>query len=224
MNKSKIFVALLLFVIVGSFCGMGQMESDTQLAKSFMFEVTFENVNASQPLSPGVFVVHTGNLSLNFDGELAPPALEPLAEYGSNADFAEYVRSLDGAVEVYTIDDPVLPGENTSFIIEVNSSEPLYLSGAQMAVASNDGYALLDGVEIVDMDLTALPSVTEALNYDAGTEENQPLGSGFAGGQPDPSRGEENIENGVSTEEPVQVHPQLTETIMMVSVIPIEEQ
>jgi hypothetical protein len=61
------------------------------------------------------------------------------------------------------------------------------------------------------------------VNKDAGTEDNQPLGSGLAGGQPDSSKGEENIENGVSTEEPVSPHPQLTEIIMRVSVIPVEE-
>lgn len=216
---SAIFVAFFFPLSLISFCGMAQMESDAQPDAAFMFAVTLENVNDSQPLSPGVFVVHNDNLSLDFMGELAHGALEPLAEYGSHADFAEYVQGLDGVVEVYAIDAPVLPGENTSFIIEVNSSKPLYLSGVQMAVGCNDGYALLDGVEIVDMNLTARSSVTEALNYDAGTEENQPLGSGFSGGQPDPSRGEENIENGIPTKEPVSPHPQLTEPILTVSIV-----
>jgi len=69
---------------------------------------------------------------------------------------------------------------------------------------------------LVDENGTALSSTTDAKNYDAGTEENAALGSGFEGGQPDPSRGEENIENGVPTEEPVSMHPQLNETVMQV--------
>lgn len=38
----------------------------------------------------------------------------------------------------------------------------------------------------------------------------------FEGGQPDLSRGEENIDTGVPTEEPVSMHPQLNETVMEV--------
>ncbi len=175
------------------------------------------NVPDMQPLSPGVFVVHTGDLSLNFEGEMAPPGLEPLAEYGSTEAFADYVAGLDGAVKVYTVDAPILPGMNASMSIEVDATEmPLYLSGAMMDVATNDGFALLDAVMIVDENGMALSSITDAKNYDAGTEDNSDLGSGFEGGQPDPTRGEENIENGVPTEEPVSMHPQLNETVMQV--------
>jgi len=187
----------------------------------YAFEVTITNVHDSQPLSPGVFVVHTRDLSLNFEGQMAPPALEPLAEYGNNAAFADYVADLDGAIVVYTEDAPILPGMNTTVPIEIQTSEmPLYLSGVMMAVGSNDGFALLDAVMLVDEDGMELSSTTYAENYDAGTEENQPLGSGFDGGQPDPSRDEENIENGVPTDEMVIVHPQLSEPIMEVVVTP----
>ena len=43
---------------------------------------------------------------------------------------------------------------------------------------------------------------------DMGTEQNSPIGSGFDGGQPDHSRGAENIENGVVLRETVRHHPQ----------------
>jgi hypothetical protein len=213
------FIALLALLLFLSGCSFCASEEDMEEATEYTFEVFVENVHDSQPLSPGVFVVHTENLSLNFTGQLAPSALEPLAEYGSYEAFAEYVGGLDGLVQMYTIDAPILPGENASFAVVVQTSElPLYLSGIQMAVGTNDGYALLDSVELVDKEGVVLSPTAEAKNYDAGTEENQPLGSGFDGGQPDPTRGEENIDNGVSTEEVVSLHPQLTETVMFVSV------
>ncbi|HII07396.1 MAG TPA: hypothetical protein HA349_08840 [Methanotrichaceae archaeon] len=198
---------------------MDDDEDGAQEGMEYAFEVMIMNVHDSQPLSPGVFVVHTADLSLNFEGEIAPPALESLAEYGSNADFADYVEGLDGAIKVYTVDAPILPGMNASMPMDFQTSKmPLYLSGVMMDVGTNDGYALLDAVELVDEDGMELSSTTDAENYDAGTEENQLLGSGFEGGQPDPSRGEENIENGVPTEEMVMVHPELSETVMEVVV------
>ena len=85
-----------------------------------------------------------------------------------------------------------------------------------MPVASNDGYAFVDAVKITDDAGNVISSTTNAVNHDAGTEQNTEPGSGFEGGQPDPARGKENIENGVPTDEPVATHPQLTSTILQV--------
>lgn len=134
-------LVLLFFVPAFSVCaseesmGEAQEEMDMEMGDAeegmvYAFEVMIINVHDSQPLSPGVFVVHTGDLSLNFEGEMAPPSLEPLAEYGNNAAFADYVEGLDGAIKVYTIDAPILPGMNASMPMEFQTSEmPLYLSG-----------------------------------------------------------------------------------------------
>ena len=66
----------------------------------------------------------------------------------------------------------------------------------------------------------AADSVTEAMNYDNGSEENEAPGSGFDGGQPDPSRGAENVENGTPTDpqEPVTAHDQITDTVLELTV------
>jgi hypothetical protein len=197
--------------------GMDMEMMDAEEGMMYVFEVMINNVHDMQPLSPGVFVVHTGDLSMNFEGQMAPPGLEPLAEYGSTDALAEYVADLDGAIKVFTIGGPTLPGMDISTTVEFQTTEmPVYLSGAMMDAATNDGFALLDAVMLVDENGTALSSTTDTQNYDAGTEENTALGSGFEGGQPDPSRGEENIDNGVPTEEPVSMHPQLNETVMEV--------
>ena len=182
------------------------------------------NVHSSQTLSPGVFVLHKPLVSINFIGKLAPPELEPLAEYGNYSAFKEYVGKNSGVVGVYTIDEAIPPGENKTFTVDVSTYMPreTYLSGIQMAMGSNDGYALASNIALFDPGNGPKASTTNAQNYDAGTEQNSPLLSGFEGGQPDPSRGEENIDNGVPTspQQPVLPHSQLIQTIMKVIVTP----
>ena len=178
------------------------------------YTVRVSNISDTQPLAPGVFVVHTKEASLDYSGSLAPAALESLAEYGSNTAFAEYIATQDGIVNVYTIDAPILPGEEATLTID-STTDAFYFSGVMMAVGSNDGYALVDSIALNGGNRKVL-----AENYDNGTEENTELLSGFAGGQPDPSRGEANIENGTATDPQAEVsdHDQLLEAIMEVTV------
>lgn len=188
------------------------------------FLVTVENVHGTQTLSPGVFMVHKPLVSFNFVGRMAPVELEPLAEYGNYLPFKDYVEGNADVVAVYTIDEPLAPGEKKTFMMDISTYRPRenYLSGIMMATGSNDGFALASNIALFDPGNGAKGSTTNALNYDAGTEENSPLLSGFEGGQPDPAMGEENIANGVATvpPRPVTFHTQLTNTIMKVTVTP----
>lgn len=212
-SKNNIWIAAV-FIVIAILAIWFAFKSPISVAL-----VTLENVDENQVLSPGVYIIHDASSSLNFEGGNAPSALEPLAEYGSNDAFANYANSLEGLVRMIRIDTPVLPGEQTSFEVDLSGLRgPLYLSGIQMAVGSNDGYVLLDKAEILSSRKKIVPFVLMANNFDSGTEENQPLLSGFDGGQPDPSRGEENIENGVSTSEVVTVHNQLTTPILRITV------
>jgi len=101
--------------------------------------------------------------------------------------------------------------------ISTDGNKKVFLSAFQMAVGSNDGYAFIDAVRLDKKDKTV-----QAKNYDAGTEENTELGSGFDGGQPDPSRGAANVANGTPTlpAEEVKKHDQLIESIMEVVISP----
>jgi hypothetical protein len=186
------------------------------------FQVTIENVHDSQTLSPGVFIVHKPPYSINYIAKLAPAELEPLAEYGDNTAFRDFVNESSDVLNIYAIDEPILPGESVTFTLDVSTYMPResYLSGIQMAVGSNDGFALAHNIALFDPGNGPKASITDALNFDAGTEENSVLLSGFEGGQPDASRGAENIDNGVSTSLPVTPHTQLTDTIMRVTVTP----
>jgi hypothetical protein len=223
MENSKIVIVVALIVVVALAIGIYTIEPESITSRvispiSKTVTITLENVDAAQPLSPGVYIVHDGSVSLDFEGEMSPDELEPLAEYGSNSAFVGYVNSMRGVVEVIRIDAPIMPGQSTSFNIDLTGLRgPLYLSGVQMAVGSNDGYTLLDRADILDSNGRVLEFRALAENFDAGTEGNLPLLTGFFGGQPDPAFGELNVENGQRTLEVVQRHMQLTEPILRVS-------
>ncbi len=191
------------------------MDDDGMVMSATDYTVTINNVSSDQPLAPGIYVIHNASASLNFEGQLSPAAFESLAEIGSPAAAAELVMGLPGVMEVIVMDAPVLPGESTSFDISV--PDGYLLSGLQMPVGTNDGLVLIDAVELNGTAVTV-----DARNYDNGTEDNSPLGSGFEGGQPDPARGAENIDNGVATDpqENFRAHPELTETVLRAEVTP----
>lgn len=170
--------------------------------------VTVTNLSDDMPLSPGLLVVHTGDVSLDFAGSLAPAELEKLAEVGDPAELSTFVKGLEGVVGVYDVDG-LDPGASVDVLVD-ETDETLYVSVISMAVASNDGYALVD--------MLALKSGEEmtASNYDAGFEENSDLHSGFDGGQPDPAEGDANLDNGTATDPQAEVamHDQLTTDLM----------
>ena len=196
VNINKISIILIVAVVI-------ILSGCTQTS----VQVTISNVHDGQPISPGIIVVHTSDGILDYEGSMAPAALEPLAEYGSNAQLAEYLRGQEGVEQVITFDEPILPGQSISLQLTPSSNSLVSVIG--MAVGTNDGYALVDSVD---------PSGTyNAKIYDAGTEENEGLLCGFDCGQPDPTKGESNIENGISTSEAVKIHPDLTENVMTVT-------
>ena len=192
----------------------------------YSFEVKIENVHGSLTLSPGVFVAHKPPFSIDYINKQVPASFEPLAEYGNNTPFYDYIDSQAGVVSRYLIDAPLAPGESTTFTLTVPRDRPreTYLSGAMMLVQTNDGYAAVNNIALFTSGNGAKESATNALNYDAGTEENSAIGSGFEGGQPDPSKGSENVDNGTPSnpQRPVTPHPQVSKTVMKVTVTPID--
>lgn len=228
LRKGKIgmfIVAVIVIVLIVVFVkkdkndDMTDVQNGNSVSQEILseYKATIKNISSDQVLAPGVYIVHTSEASLNFVGSLAPETFEGLAEVGDPEAFAEYVATLPGVSEVIEIKKPVLPGESSDFEFEAEKGSRI--SGVQMAVGSNDGYALVDAIPLQGRGITA-----PAVNHDAGTEENSPLNSGFDGGQPDPSKGGANIENGVATDPvaPVSVHDQLTEVILEFS-LEIEE-
>ncbi len=183
---------------------MGEKQED----KPFIAEVM--NKSETQPLAPGLLIVHTADASINFKGALAPASLETLAEVGNPAAFREELMDMDGIIAVYDI-GAIAPGGMEAINIE-EMDYAYKVSVIQMAAGSNDGYALVDSLTMKRGEYQYSSS------YDAGFEENSALLSGFDGGQPDSSRGEENLDNGTATDPQavVTMHDQLEEKLMKV--------
>ena len=200
---------------------IAQAEDDEEI---YSFVVTIENVHSTMTLSPGVFVAHKPPFSIDYINKKVPSEFEPLAEYGNNTPFYDYIDSQAGVVSRYLINAPLAPGESTSFTLTVPRDRPreTYLSGAMMLVQTNDGYAAVNNIALFTSGNGPKNSTTNALNYDAGTEENSAVGSGFGGGQPDPEKGSENIDNGTPSnpQRPVTPHPQVSKPVMKVTVTP----
>ena len=189
------------------------VKNDDAMMKDLMsYTVTVEDLSSTQPLAPGAIIVHDPKITFDFSGTQAPASFEKLAEIGDPTEFIAEVAAMEGVRAVYSTDAPIHPTESADYIIKAGEGD--VISVLSMAVASNDGYALVS-----KLDVRAGNSAI-AVNHDAGFEDNTELGSGFDGGQPDPSRGAANIENGTTTSPQANVttHTQLTENIMKVSI------
>lgn len=172
-------------------------------------------------IAPGVLVYHTlcrppENLScfsMNFLNRFAPPEYETLAEVGDpTAVVSSLETNPDVLLAVVAHDAPIHPGETVTIPLpnDIIAQPDMGFSYMGMIVETNDGVAWINSRR-----LTGEAGVFNPLGpafaeiVDMGTEENEPVGSGFEGGQPDPSRGAgENLDNGVPTEEVVYHHPQ----------------
>ena len=169
-----------------------------------LFAVTVENVSDSDtlntadgaqpvPLSPGAYAVHSGENPIFTTGESATEALARLAEDGFplrlvdgmetslfqelavDDDVTEsgYFVSMDGGLP------PLNPGESSTFYL--TASEGQALSFATMFVPSNDAFFAPgeDGIHLFENGSPISCEVTDEITlWDAGTEENQPPGTG----------------------------------------------
>jgi len=174
-----------------------------------MMMIHLENLSASQTLSPGLVVIHDDTASLNWMGEMAPAEVEALAEWGDGSELKMLLEGMDGVMAVY-MSEAMAPGAMQEVMLS-KMYENMHVSVITMAVGSNDGYALVDSMKL-EMD-----EMMTAKNYDAGTEENSDLLSGFEGGQPDGNKtAEENMNAGTPTDpkENVSVHAQLVDGLL----------
>ena len=173
-----------------------------------VFRITLTNLaDPPTPISPGALVSHCEDGAFWSRGAMASPELELIAEVGnpSAAVAVERQDSMDGVsfIQERHVIGEVGPGQSTS--VEVELEFGCVLSTAHMLVESNDTFVGVNSLDIYDQlngqDSTMVE--VELRAYDAGTEMNTEPGSGFEGGQPDPTRGAANLENGVPTDEPI---------------------
>lgn len=170
---------------------MEMMEEETKEEEMTKKTVKVSNLS-DYTLSPGVLVVHTDAVSLIPEDMMATAEWEPLAEWGDPTDLAAMLEEVEGVSAVYTT-DAMPTGEMGSWMLEMGEDQ--HLSFAAMVVESNDSLAVVTDVPFTEGEMAM------GMVYDAGTEENSDLGTGFDGGQPDSEKtAEENMNNGTATD------------------------
>lgn len=154
------------------------------------YKVTVKNVDSTNILTPGVFVVHASSETLNLDKQAAPQEILGLGATGGQTALAAYYKVNASVKNVYTVDAEMLPGGESSFTLELPTNDPnVLLSGYAMVKGTEDGLVFLDRVGLFDATGNPVGSTTVAKNFDAKSEQNT-----------------------------VEVHPQLLNTVMQVVV------
>ncbi len=178
------------------------------------FRVTITNQsNPEMNITPGAYVIHTTANAFWSAGSQADLGLERIAEIG---DPAEAVSSLGaGALDA-------APGNGDTVVIEFTASPGDHLSFAQMLIATNDAFVGLNSMPLFQGSQPTAGTFG-LIAWDAGTEENAEIGSGFDFGQPDPARGADNVDNGTTTTDPIVASDQFDGIQATVSILPIVE-
>ena len=171
-------------------------------------------------IAPGVLALHNNNFSMNFLGIEIPEAYKSLAKVGNPSEVISLLQGNPDVIAVFAV-GAIAPGETQQITIPrsiidkkeyQDNAGAIAISYMAMIIETNDGVVWLNSQPLYDAEnggLQQVRVVTEVI--DTGTEKNAPIGSGFASGQPDLKRGNENRDNGTATTEPVRHHPQFYE-------------
>ena len=154
--------------------------------------------DSNYTISTGVIVVHNERFSMNYLGRRAPAEYESLAEVG---DPSALIARLEVNPNIYHVIKTDVLEPNSERVLTVSEiAETDRISYMAMITETNDGVVWGNSFPIDSEFWTEI--------IDMGTEQNSPIGSGFSGGQPDPTQGANNIDNGIATNEPVFHHSQ----------------
>jgi hypothetical protein len=130
----------------------------------------------SQPLSPPLFVIHSGQTHVWSVGEIASHGLAAIAEDANNAPLEVALPMLAGVKTAFTgAGGPIPSGTSRSYTIET-SGKFNRLSLVTMLVNTNDAFTGLDSLRAGGR-LSSL----ETMAYDAGSERNNELMSHIPG-------------------------------------------
>ncbi|MCZ6546324.1 MAG: spondin domain-containing protein [Chloroflexi bacterium] len=199
-----------LSVIIGAALLAAVLFTPASAQSATRFRVTI--TNASDPemiITPGAYLVHQEAAEFWTDGGDANVALERIAEIGvPDAAVADL-----GATAL----DPI-PASGDSITFEFDATPGSLFSFAQMLIATNDTFVGLDSVALWDGAGSPITTSFDLLAWDAGTEENADLFAGYEAGQPDPPRGEANLDNGVATTDSIALNEQFSGTQATVSI------
>lgn len=190
-------MAALSALLAGAALSFAAPAAEAQQATTFQVTIT-NQTNPEMIITPGAYLVHSGAGAFWASGQTAPLALERIAEIGDPGEAAS-------ALGATAIDAAPASGSTATFTISATPGQ--LLSTAQMLIATNDGFVGVSSMPLFDGGAPVSVTV-DLVAWDAGTEANSALFAGFDGGQPDPSRGADNIENGTATSETISVSGQ----------------
>jgi Spondin_N len=130
----------------------------------------------SQPLSPPLFAVHSGEADVWSVGEIASHGVAAIAEDANNTVLESALPALDGVKTVFTgTGGPIPSGQARTFTVET-SGRFNRLSLVTMLVNTNDAFTGLDSLRPRGRGSTQM-----TIAYDAGSERNNELESHIPG-------------------------------------------
>ncbi|WP_375145351.1 spondin domain-containing protein, partial [Vibrio parahaemolyticus] len=170
---------LLVAASVGVLAGCPN-DDDNDVAKSYRYTVSVENLTANQPMSPLAVLTHNSNFQLFEIGQSVSVELEHLAEGGSNAELIALMNSDDNVYQGVSGNGLLLPGSSDEVTITVNPHRYGYLSLASMLVNTNDAFVGETGLSLKS--LAVGESYEMDMNvWDSGTELNDELAATIPG-------------------------------------------
>jgi hypothetical protein len=178
----RILLALLAaFAAAALLTGAATADDDDGDTKTW--HVTVANLTppgpgtpGSQPLSPPLFVVHSGNADVWSVGDIASHGLAAIAEDANNTVLESALPALPGVKTVFTgAGGPIPSGQSRTFTVETSG---LFnrLSLVTMLVNTNDAFTGLDSLRLRGRGGTHM-----TISYDAGSELNNELESHIPG-------------------------------------------
>jgi hypothetical protein len=148
-----------------------------------LWQVTIQNLTppgpggpGSQPLSPPLFVVHSGRADVWSVGTIASHGVAAIAEDADNAPLASALPQLPGVRAVFTgAGGPIPSGQSRTFL--VGTTGPFdRLTVLTMLVNTNDAFTGLDALR-----LRGRGTTVATMAYDAGSERNNELAAFIPG-------------------------------------------
>ena len=179
------------------------------------FRLTITNqTQPDVPMREGAFLLHRDAHRFWQPGGSANEATERIAEVGTGIfavillDAQELSANTERNGRTAGWDVRAAPGDLLSFV--------------QMLAPTNDALIGVDSLPLFQ-DGQPLAASFDLIVWDAGTEQNSPVGSGFAGGQPDMIHLDENLDNGVATFGVIHPHEQFPGLQAQLTVTPLRE-
>ncbi len=147
-------------------------------AKSYTYEVTVENLTATQPLAPPLAVVHKPGVKVWRNGYIASHGVAAIAEDADNSILESALPKLRGFLSAETVATaPIMPGETASFEISTKGRHNR-LSLLSMLVKTNDAFS---GVDSIRLNRGKKTRMFNRMAYDGGSETNDQLAAHIPG-------------------------------------------